>query len=115
MPPPSAPTLRLLPQYDSYILGHRQRDRLVPPAAKARIAADPKGRLEHVVGVSTMLVDGVVGGIWKRTKRGRRLEITVDPTTELTATHLELLDLEVARIAAFLDVEATLVAVSRLA
>ena len=84
------PTLRLLPQYDSYILGHRQRDRLVPPAAKARIAADPKGRLEHVVGVSTMLVDGVVGGIWKRTKRGRRLEITVEPTTELTAIHLEL-------------------------
>ncbi len=107
--PPAAPTLRLLPQYDSYILGHRQRDRLVPPAAKARIAADPKGRLEHVVGVSTVLVDGVVGGIWKRTKRGRRLEITVEPTTELSAIHRELLDLEVARIAAFLDVEATLV------
>ena len=108
-PPPAMPTLRLLPQYDSYILGHRQRDRLVPPPARARIAADPKGRLEHVVGVSTMLVDGVVGGIWKRTKRGRRMDIAVDPTTELTATHLDLLDREVARIAAFLDVEAALV------
>ena len=41
--------------------------------------------------------------------RGRRLDVTVEPTTELTATHLELLDLEVARIAAFLDVETTLV------
>ncbi len=107
--PAAVPTLRLLPQYDSYVLGHRQRDRLVPPAAKARIAADPKGRLEHVVGVSTMLVDGVVGGIWKRAKRGRRLEITVDPTTGLSPAHLELLDREVDRIAAFLGVETTLV------
>ncbi len=107
--PAAVATLRLLPQYDSYILGHRQRDRLVPPAAKARIAADPKGRLEHVVGVSTMLVDGVVGGIWKRAKRGRRLEITVDPTTGLSPAHLELLDREVDRIAAFLGVETTLV------
>ncbi len=58
--------------------------------------------------MSTVLVDGVVGGIWKRTKRGRRLEIAVEPTTELTAAHLDLLDLEVERIATFLGVETTL-------
>ncbi len=81
--PPTRPTLRLLPQYDSYILGHRQRERLVPPAAKARIALDPKGRLEHVVGVSVLLVDGVVGGLWWRKVTGNRLEVTVEPTTTL--------------------------------
>ena len=87
-PPPSTPTLRLLPQYDSYILGHRQRERLVPPAAKARIARDPKGRLEHVVGVSVVLVDGVVGGLWWRKVTGRHLHVTVEPTTDLTPVHL---------------------------
>ena len=107
--PPTAPTLRLLPQYDSYILGHRQRDRLVPPPAKAHIAADPKGRLEHVVGVSTILVDGVVGGIWRRIRRGRRLDITIEPVTELTETHRQLLQQEVARVGAFLGLDAALV------
>ena len=101
-PPPTRPTLRLLPQYDSYVLGHRQRDRLVPPAAKARIARDPKGRLEHVVGVSVVLVDGVVGGLWWRKTKARRLQVTVEPTTALAPAHLRLLDAEVARVAAFL-------------
>ncbi|HEX7276321.1 MAG TPA: winged helix DNA-binding domain-containing protein [Acidimicrobiales bacterium] len=100
--PPPTPTLRLLPQYDSYVLGHRQRERLVPPAAKARIALDPKGRLEHVVGVSVLLVDGVVGGLWWRKATARRLAVTVEPTTTLEPAHLRQLDAEVARIAAFL-------------
>ena len=106
-PPPSTPTLRLLPQYDSYILGHRQRQRLVPPAAKARIALDPKGRLEPVVGVSVMLVDGVIGGLWRRKVTARRLHVTVEPTTDLTPSHLRLLDAEVERVAAFLGVPDT--------
>lgn len=101
-PPPATPTLRLLPQYDSYVLGHRQRARLVPPAAKARIALDPKGRLEPVVGVSVVLVDGVIGGMWWRKVAGRRLHVTVEPTTDLTSDHLRLLDAEVERVAAFL-------------
>ncbi len=109
-PPPSAPTLRLLPQYDSYVLGHRQRERLVPPAAKARIARDPKGRLEHVVGVSVLLVDGVVGGLWWRRTSGRHLHVTVEPTTDLQPVHLRLLDEEVARIAAFLGATAATLA-----
>lgn len=103
--PPSTPTLKLLPQYDSYVLGHRQRNRLVPPAAKERIALDPKGRLESVVGVSVVLVDGVVGGLWRRVKTGRRLTITVEPTQILTPTHLDLLDQEAARIAHFLETD----------
>ncbi len=107
-PPSSTPTLRLLPQYDSYVLGHRQRERLVPPAAKARIARDPKGRLEHVVGVSVVLVDGVVGGLWWRRTTGRHLRITVEPTTTFGPTHLRLLDAEVARVAAFLGLDASL-------
>jgi hypothetical protein len=108
--PPSRPTLRLLPQYDSYILGHRQRTRLVPTAAKERIARDPKGRLEHVVGVSVLLVDGVVGGLWWRSTKGRRLQITVEPTMDLEPSHLRLLDGEVDRVGAFLSAaETTLV------
>ncbi|HVF13122.1 MAG TPA: winged helix DNA-binding domain-containing protein [Acidimicrobiales bacterium] len=103
--PPPRPTLALLPQYDSYVLGHRQRDRLVPPAAKARIARDPKGRLEHVVGVSVLLVDGVVGGLWWRATKARRLQVTVEPTTTLEPSHLRLLDAEVERVAAFLGVD----------
>ncbi len=108
--PPPSPTVRLLAQYDSYILGHRQRDRLVPPAAKERIARDPKGRLEHVVGVSVLLVDGVVGGLWWRKVKAGNLQVTVEPTMPLDPVHLRLLDAEVARIATFLGATETTLA-----
>ena len=82
----------------------------MPPAAKARIARDPKGRLEHVVGVSVLLVDGVVGGLWWRRTSGRHLHVTVEPTTDLQPVHLRLLDAEVARVAAFLGATAATLA-----
>ena len=42
----AAPSLRLLPEYDVYIMGFREREHLVPEPVKAQVAAHGKGRYE---------------------------------------------------------------------
>ena len=63
-----ARTIRLLPQYDAYVIGFRPRDSILPGTVKARIKQDRKGRFESVTGMSPLVVDGVVTGFWRRDK-----------------------------------------------
>jgi hypothetical protein len=61
-------TIRLLPQYDAYVIGFRPREAIIPGTVKARIEQDRKGRFESVTGMSPLVVDGVVTGFWRRNK-----------------------------------------------
>jgi uncharacterized protein YcaQ len=101
-------TLRLLPQYDCYIIGSGQRERIVPETARGRIRSFGRGRYEGAVGLPVMLIDGVVSGIWERRARGRRIEIRVEPLIRLTAAHRRQIEGEAVRIGAFFGAEATL-------
>lgn len=100
-------SLRLLPQYDCYVLGCGLRDRVVPDAARRRILGYGRGRYEGAVGVPVLLVDGVVAGMWERRRRGGRIEIRVESFDRLTAIQRQQLAAEAARIGQFLGAEAT--------
>lgn len=91
-------SVRLLPEYDAYVLGSRPRDPFVPEPVKERIRRDPKGRLETVTGVATVVVDGVVTGLWRR--RGGR--VAVEHVLPLARGRKAELDAEVERVTAFL-------------
>jgi DNA glycosylase AlkZ-like len=107
--PASTPgPLRLLPEYDCYVMGFRERGQLVPEKVRDRIKSHPKGRFEGIAAVPTLLVDGVVAGIWRRAKRGKRVEITVEPARRLAATERRELKAEAERIGAFLGAEPAL-------
>jgi hypothetical protein len=67
--------VRLLPQYDAYVIGFHPRDQLVPAGTKARIAEHGRGRYEGVVALRTVLVDGVVAGLWERQGGTVRVEL----------------------------------------
>jgi hypothetical protein len=98
--PESTGSVRLLPEYDAYVMGFRERDVLVPPSVRELVATRPRGRYEGPAGLRFVLVDGVTVGLWDRAKRGKRIEIRV--------THAERRDelqAEVARIGAFLGLE----------
>lgn len=104
--PPPAPgptTVRLLPQYDAYVLGAFPRDEVVPPATKPRISTYRKGKWEGPAALPLVLVDGVVAGMWSRTLTTRT--VTVEPFADVDT---DLLDGEVARLGAFLNREASL-------
>jgi len=101
-------SIRLLPEYDAYVMGFRERDRLIPSPVRAQVAEHGRGRYEGPAGVRLLLVDGVTAGTWKRAKRGKRLEIGVTPIRRLGRRERDGLETEVVRIGAFLGLEPVL-------
>jgi uncharacterized protein YcaQ len=106
--PPLQPTLRLLPEYDVYVMGFRERDQLIPQAVREQIAAHGRGRYEGPAGVRLFMIDGVAAGLWERKKRGKRIELRVLPARKLTRPQREELNEEVERIGTFTGLEPSL-------
>jgi hypothetical protein len=103
-PEPPA-SVRLLPEYDVYVMGFRERERLVPEHVREQVAAHGRGRYEGPAGVRFLLVDGVTAGLWERKKSSKRIEITVRPARRLRRADLQR---EVDRIGTFLGLEPVL-------
>ena len=81
--PVSSPQVRLLPEYDAYVMGFRERDQLIPEPVRKLIASHRRGRYEGPVATRIVLVDGVAAGLWERRKRGRLIELEVRLTRRL--------------------------------
>ena len=103
-----AASVRLLPEYDVYVLGFREREQFVPPAVRAQVAAHGKGRYEGPAGTPFLLIDGVAAGIWRRRKTARRVELTVEPARRLTRAERAGIGEEAERIGSFLGLEPVL-------
>jgi hypothetical protein len=106
--PEPTPSVRLLPEYDVYVMAFRQREHLVPEAVRKQVAAHGRGRYEGPAGVRFLVADGVTAGLWERTKRGKRIELRVTPARKLTRAQHSELESEAERIGAFLGVEPAL-------
>lgn len=79
----ASPTAFLLPSFDEYLVGYRDRGAVLNPSY-AKQAAPGGGVLS-----ATVVLDGQVGGTWKRTIKRDRIVLQVDPFSELgqAATH----------------------------
>ena len=106
--PKAERSVRLLPEYDVYIMGFRERDQLVPEPVRKQVAAHGRGRYEGPAGVRFLLVDGVAAGLWERKKRGKRIELAVTPARKLTRAQRSELAHEAERIGSFLGSEPVL-------
>ena len=100
-----ASSVRLLPEYDPYVMGFREREQLVPPEAVEQVKAHRKGRYEGPAGTPFLLVDGLAAGIWRRRKTAKRIELTVEPARKLTRAEHGGVEAEAERIGAFLGLE----------
>ena len=96
------PIVRLLPYFDTYLLGYQNRDLSVPPQYAKRVNAG--GGMVH----PTVLVDGRVVGIWKSKSEKNRLVVNVEPFELLMADIMEGVETEVANIARFLEIPVSL-------
>jgi winged helix DNA-binding protein len=103
-----AASIRLLPQYDAYVMGCHPRESIVHDLARARVRTFRRGRWEGVAGVPVLLVDGVVSGVWQRTFRRDRIEIAVEPAMRLSAPQRAELGVEAERIGSFFGREVDL-------
>jgi hypothetical protein len=106
--PNESDVVRLLPEYDVYVMGFREREHLVPEPVSAQVAAHGRGRYEGPAGVRFLLIDGVATGLWERKKRGKRIELTVAPVRKLKRTERAELEAEAQHIGAFLGLEPAL-------
>jgi hypothetical protein len=97
--------VRLLPEYDVYVMGFRERDELVPQPGRELVASHGRGRYEGPAGTRLLLVDGVAAGLWERKKRGRALELSVRTVGRLGKSARAELGHEAERMAAFLGLE----------
>ena len=103
--PELSKSVRLLPEYDVYVMGFRERERLVPAPVREQVAGHGRGRYEGPAGVRFVLTDGLTAGLWERKKSAKRLEIRVVPVGRVNRTALKA---EAARLATFLGVEPAL-------
>jgi hypothetical protein len=100
--------VRLLPEYDVYVMGFRERELLVPEPVRDLIAQHGRGRYEGPAGVRLLMVDGVAAGLWQRRKRGKRIELQIRPARRLARSRRAELEHEAERIGAFLGLEPVL-------
>jgi hypothetical protein len=106
-PAPSS-TVRLVPEYDVYVMGFREREQLVPDLVRDLVAQHGRGRYEGPAGVRFVLVDGVAAGLWERAKRGKRIELNARLTRRAGKVVRVGLQREAERTGSFLGLEPAL-------
>ena len=89
-------SVRLLPRFDTYLLGYASRDLSLDPAYTARV-------FQGGIIKPTLLVNGQVRGIWNLTRRTRRLEVAVEPFEPLDDALIPSIEAEVADLGRFLE------------
>ncbi len=100
---PTHPSIvRLLPRFDIYLLGYRNRDFAVQPRYAKRVNAG--GGIVH----PAVLVDGRVLGTWKSKRLKNHLDVLVEPFEQLAPEVYAGLEAETEDIARFLGVKAKL-------
>jgi hypothetical protein len=97
------PCVRLLPTFDTYLLGYRSRDLALAPQFAQRIQAG--GGWIH----PAMVVDGRVVGTWRQQRKGDRLTILAQPFEPLDRRFLPYLEAEAADVGRFLGAPAALI------
>jgi len=93
-------TARLLPAFDPWVVGaSRSAAALLDPQHKTRVYR-AQGWLSPV-----LLVNGRMVGVWKHVRKGRRLQVEIEPFGGLATWARRQLAAETERLAEFLDSE----------
>lgn len=99
MPAPGAgaPTVHLLPGFDEFILGYGDRSAVLDPAHANRICPGGNGVFNP-----TLVIDGRVAGVWKRTLKKDAVLVEVTPFRPLSDSETDALRAAADRYGAFL-------------
>ena len=92
------PPLRLLPYFDSFLLGHKERNHLVAEERRSDVYR-AQGWVAPVV-----LINGRVAATWKHTQEKDNLHVEVQPFEPLTQTTIKRINHEAQDLGRFLGV-----------
>jgi hypothetical protein len=101
---PSKGQLRMLGNFDTYMLGYRSRDFAVPAEHSTALKEGGGGWIRPVI-----VQDGLVIGGWRSTRKGGGIEISLNLSQAFSAAQRKAVEAEVADIARFEGRTATLV------
>ncbi len=96
---PSQPLVRLLPRFDTFLMGYASRDFMVSPEHARRINAG--GGILHPV----LLVDGQALGTWSMQLKARLLKISLSPFEEMPDSLLPFIEQEAQDLMRFLELD----------
>lgn len=96
-PPVDGARVDLLPSFDEYLLGYRDRSAMLDPAHATGVNPGGNGIFNPIV-----VIGGRVRGSWKRTIKRDRVEITATPFAAFTKREQRAIALEAERYGAFL-------------
>ncbi len=99
----NAPDVLLLPGFDEYLLGFKDRSAMITPERMKRVIPGGNG-----VFMPTIVEDGAVIGTWKRQVKRDRVDIIATPFEVLTATQHRGLQRAAHEYAAYLGTAANL-------
>jgi hypothetical protein len=80
----ASPTAYLLPGFDEYLLGYKDRNAVLDPAHAKKVVPGGNGMFKPII-----IIDGRVVGTWKRTLRKTKVLVSLNPFTSLSATQME--------------------------
>ena len=87
----------LLPGFDEYMLGYQDRSAILAAEHAPRIHPGANGVLN-----ATLVVDGRIQGVWRRTLKKKSVLVTISPFTRLGASRKEDAAVAAERYAGFL-------------
>jgi Winged helix DNA-binding domain len=99
---PRSPVVRLLPAFDTYLMGYGERMHAVDQTGEKRVL--PGGGVLR----PTICVDGRFAGLWSNKRSGRRLKVALEPFEPLDDEVMDALEEDVADIGRFEGAEAAL-------
>ena len=99
-PSKAAPSVYLLPGFDEYLLGYRNRSASLDPADAQKVQAGSNG-----IFLGTIVVNGRVIGTWKRELRTNAARVTTNFFRPLTRAEAGALEKSISRYCEFLELE----------
>lgn len=95
------PDIYLLPGFDEYLLGYKDRSAVLDPEHSQVIHPGNSGMFS-----STVVIDGRVAGTWKRTFKKDTVVITVSPFASLSETQSQAIHAAARRYSRFIGMSA---------
>lgn len=81
---PQAHGTHVLPAFDEYVIGYQERSLVLPPEYADRIVPGNNGVFKP-----TMVLDGTVAGIWRKTKNATGVTVAAEPFGSMSAAEQE--------------------------
>jgi hypothetical protein len=101
---PNSPTVYLLPNYDEYFVGLKDRSAIGEVAGRNNILKDNPSVMAHVI-----ILDGQMVGGWKRTFEKKKVVVALDPITKLTGPEKQAVAEAAERFGKFLGLPIELI------